>query len=188
MTTSADLLDLVEAALLGPNAASEPAVYATSAADRVKRPGDLPTQADQYPILKLRVVSESRQSLGRGDVQFDTTVTIRVVGEVSAPAAIGDVSTSTAEARLWALKREYEMAIINSYPLFRVVQELAGVNTQLAFCGEQATHLAGIQSDFAFEIYEGADDFAPIETVALTDVTAQDRNHPPTGFTADLPQ
>ncbi len=188
MTTSADLLDLIEAAVLGPSAGAQPPVFATVAGDRVKRPGDLPTQNDQYPILKLRIVSESRQSLGKGSVQFQTTATIRVVGEVSAPAAIGDVAASTAESQLWALKRQYEIAIINSYPLFRVVEQLEGVQTQLAFAADQSTHLAGIQSDFAFQFFEDEDDFAPIASDALTEVTAEDRQHPPSGFTANLPQ
>ena len=188
MTTSLDLLDLVYAALLGPDAQSDPAAFATSAADRVKRPGDLPTQGDQYPLFKLRIVAENRRSLGKGEVQFQTSTTIRVVGEVSAPAAIGDVAASTAEPQLWALKRQAEVAIINSYPLFRIVEQLASMNTQFAFTGDQATHLAGIQSDYTFEFYEGQEDFADIEAESLEQIHGEDINHPPVGFTTDLPQ
>jgi len=174
---SEQLLDLVHAALT--------AEGATDAGDRVQRPGDLPTQLSQYPVLKLRLIGEDRQSLGRGGIHFLTTATIRVVGEVSEPAALDDPNISAAEASLWALKRQVERAIVNSYPLFRVVQQLAFVKTQLAFAAG-AQHLAGIQSDYGFEFHEGAESFAPVLTNALTEVDAVDPLHPSLRIRAPL--
>lgn len=156
MATAADLLDIIYAALVPSEANPEP----TDAQDRVDRPGVLPTQPDEYPRVKMRLVSETKQSQGRSSVGFLTSVTIRVVGEAAAPVSLDDVRVSTIEAQTWALKRQIELAIINSYPLFSLIQQLATVQTQLSF-DAQSTMLGGVQSDFTFEIYEDESDFPP---------------------------
>lgn len=171
--TGDDLFELVRAQLL----LADDGKPATSAGDRVQTPGDMPSQQGDYPIIKLRLVGETKQSQGRGSIGYLTIVTIRVNGEVSAPADVEDPLTSDVEQRLWTLKREIERAIINRYPLFFHVQQLASVQTQLAFTAE-ATHLAGIQSDYAFEIYETAEDFAPLPLDVVTEIRAVDPNHP----------
>lgn len=158
---------------------------ATSAEDRIETPGVMPTQSDDYPILKLRMIGEFKQSQGRGSVGFLTIVTIRVNGEVSAPADINDPLTSDIEQRLWDLKREIERALINSYPLFFHIQRLVSVQTQLAFTA-QATHLAGIQSDFAFEIYETDEDFAELPLDVLTGIDATSPAYPGIRLSSDL--
>lgn len=188
MTTAPDVLALTTAALATPFPGVAPPLYPTAAADRVVSPGDIPTQADQYPILKVRLVSESKQSLGRaGPPEFTTTCTVRVTAEVSAPAEIGNVYASQVEAQLWAIKRQIEVAVINSYPLFMVIQQLASVQSQFAYTSEAATHLAGMQIDLTFEFYEGPEAFAPIAAVDLKVVHLDAPNfvNRP-GFTADL--
>ena len=167
MTTSADILDAVAAALTP----DEGGVAPTSAGARVRRPGDLPTQQDQYPELQVRMVSENRASLGRATPQYTTTAVIRVQGKVSAPASLEDPNVSDVEAQLWQLKREVDVAIVNSYPLFSIVQQLASTQAQMAF-DAQATHLAGVQIDFAFEFYEGPEDFAAIAAEPLDELVA----------------
>jgi hypothetical protein len=102
---------------------------------------------------------------------------IRVIGEVSAPVSVNDARASEIEQKLWPLKAEIERAIINSYPLFEQVQQLVSVQTQFAF-DAQATMLAGIQSDYTFEIYETADDFAQLEVEQITEIRASDPLHP----------
>ena len=180
MTTSLHIKNLVDAALTG--------YPGTDAKDRVYRPGALPTQTDQYPNLRTRLTAESRQSLGRGGPpEFTTLCTVRIIGEVSAPASIADVTSSTIEAQLWALKRQVEVAVINSYPLFSRIQQLASIQAQLAYTSEAATHLAGIQIDMAFEFYEGPEDFAPIETDDLTDADITASNFTTTGIDIDIP-
>ena len=176
MTTITDVATAMQAAL----------VNQTDAAGRVAVPGDLPTQSDQFPILKLRVVSESKTPLGRGTPQFNTLVTIRVLGEVSEPVdPDDDLLVATIQAKLLALKTQIERAIINSYPLFRIVQQLASVQTQFAFTAS-AQRLAGIQSDYAFEIYEGPEDFAPVDADDLEAVDLDATHYPPAGFAANL--
>ncbi|MDH4745826.1 hypothetical protein OMP43_17510 [Sphingomonas sp. CBMAI 2297] len=173
MTTAADLFDLVVAVF----AQREDQSWPTSAEGRVDSPGVLPTQPDDYPRTKLRLIGETKLGQGRGSIGFVTTPIIRVISEVSAPVSITDAKSSEVEERLWAIKAENERAIINSQPLFQHVQQLISVQTQFAF-EAQATMLAGIQSDYTFEIYETAEDFAPLPTEILTEIVATDPIHP----------
>jgi hypothetical protein len=179
---SSDLLQLVYNQLIGPDGGPAP----TSAEDRVRLPGDLPTQSDDYPLWKLKIESEVKQSIGRGSVGFTTIATIRLVGEVSAPADRDDPLTSSVEAKLQLLKREGEVAIINSYPLFSYIQQLVSVQTQFAYTLKDK-HLAGIQSDYAFEFYEDGSEFAPTPSNALTEIIGPDTNHPGVGLHITFP-
>ncbi len=179
ITSSGDILTLVVAALRFPDA--------TGAGARVYRPGDWPTQGGQYPILKLRVPRESKQSVARGGPpEFTVTTTIRIVGEVSAPAEVNDAGAAVAEAALWALARQVEVAVIGSYPLEQQIQQFASVDSQLAFNSDAETHLAGIQIDLAVEWYQGPESFAPIiaEDLAVLDLDASQLG--PTGLSIPL--
>ena len=170
MTTSFDLLGLTQTALLGH----------TDAGGRAFTPGDWPTQPDQYPLLKLRVIAEDRQSLGRGGPpQFLVTTTVRILGEVSAPAAVDDAGATVAEAALWQLKRQVEVAVINSYPLTILIQQFPFIRSQLNFNSEGATHLAGIQIDVGLEFVQGPEDFAPIQAPAIAEVDITVPTYPP---------
>jgi hypothetical protein len=180
ITTSQDLLTLSIAALTVTNAT-------TTAQARVFAPGDWPTQPDQYPILKLRLTAEDRQSLGRGGApEFTTTTTIRIMGEVSEPASVDNGGASLAEASLWQLKRQVEVAIINSYPLTSLLQHFPSIRSQLAYNSDGPTHLAGIQIDIQMEFYEGPESFAPVDATDLDEISLTATNYPPAGFAADL--
>lgn len=181
MTTSSDLVDVIFAALT--------ASGATDAGAHVFRPGDWPTQNDQYPILKLRVVRETKQSLGRGGgPAFIVVTTVRIIGEVSAPVQADDAGAVAAEAALWRLQRQYELAVIGSYPLELMIQQFVSVDSQLAYTSDAATHLAGIQTDAGIEFYQGPEDFAQAEQDDLTEADATLVDQPPYGFTLTLPQ
>jgi hypothetical protein len=176
-TTSLALLALCCAAVTG---------Y-TSADDRVFKPGDWPSQEGQYPLIKMRLVAEDRQSTGRGGaIAFITVATIRLIGEVSEPASEDDAGASGAEAALWALKREIEIAIVNSYPLTAAISNIPTMRSQLAFSSQGATHLAGVQIDVQLEFYEGPESFAPVEAVDLEEATLADTNLEPIGAEIDL--
>ncbi|MCW2521751.1 MAG: putative bacteriophage ATP-binding protein [Frankiales bacterium] len=175
MTTSADLLGLTHEVLA--------ATGATDAENRVYRPGDWPTQAGQYPHLKMRVIRETKQSLGRGGPpEFMVVTIVRITGEVSEPADMNDVGATNAEASLWRLARQVEVAVIGSYPLTAMLQHFPSVESQLAYNSEGETHLAGIQIDIAMEFYQGEDDFAPAPVEDLDDVEVTAANHPPFGL------
>lgn len=166
-TTSLDLLDMVHQALLAGRTAMEQRIY---------RPADWPTQPGQYPIGKLRLIGESRQSLGHGaTVEFITTATVRLLIECSEPAQLDDTGAAAVEQALWLVKRQAEVAVIGSYPLEESIQRFVSIQSQLAFT-TAATHLAGVQMDIAMEFYEGPESFAPIDSDDLNeaDVTLTD--------------
>ena len=178
VTTSYDLLLLAYQALLG----------TTAAADKVFKPGDWPSQEGQYPLIKMSLPLERRVANSRsGAPDFTTTPTIRIIGEVSAPAKVGDAGASDAEIALWALKRQIEVAIVNSYPLTSKIQHIPTITSQLDYSSDAATHLAGIRIDIALEFYEGPESFAPVESDDLQQVTIANTNLPPTGLSVDLP-
>lgn len=170
MTSSLDLLDAVHAALTG----------TTDAGALVFRPGDWPSQPNTLPQLKLRILSESRQSIARsGAPEFITTTTIRIVGEVQARATEDDLGATEAEGLLWSLKRQVEVAIVNSYPLTGLIQQIASMQSQIAFNAEGAVHLAGVQIDLALEFYEGPESFAPVASSDLTQIHLVATAYPP---------
>jgi hypothetical protein len=178
MTTSLDLLDLVEAAIVGAN---------TDAGTRVYRPGTWPSQAETVPQVKLRIVAERRAALGRsGAPQFTTTATIRAFLEVQEPASEADAGAGVAEAAVWALKRQVEIAVVNSYPLTRQIQQIAAIRADIGFNSEGAKHVAIVQMDFDLEFYEGTDNFAPVQADDLDEISLTATNYPPVTVTADL--
>jgi hypothetical protein len=193
MTTSEDLLGLVVAAVRGPNADAEQPSYATSAGNAVYSPGDWPTQSGQYPVWKIRVIRELKTSLGRGGPpQFLVVTTVRAMGEVSAPVAVNDAGATAAAAALWQLQRQFEVAVINSYPLTGQVQQFPTIDSQLSYNSDAETHLAGIQIDLGLEFVQGVDDFAPIEADDLLLVDANVTTFPgdpnPPGFSLSFEQ
>ncbi len=160
---------------------------ATDAGNQVFSPGDWPTQNDQYPRLKPRVIRETKQALGHGGgPSFTVLSMIRIIGEVSAPAQFDDAGAAAAAGQLWQLARQVEVAVIGNDALYRAgVQQFASVDSQLSYSSDGETHLAGIQIDISLEFYQGPEDFAPTVTTDLDEVTGTWSGYPPTGFIAD---
>ncbi|WP_242183090.1 hypothetical protein [Sphingomonas sp. CARO-RG-8B-R24-01] len=183
MTTSQDLLCLTVAALKG-----DEVVAPTDARDRVFSPGDWPTQSDQYPLLKVRLLSETKQSLGKGGIMFRVTATIRILAEVSEPVQFENAGATAAEIAIWRLVRQCECGVINSYPLTGLLQEFPSIRTELASSSESATHLAGAQIDIDMEFIQDANDFAPLPVSDLTEIEFDDTAHPGAGLTVPLSQ
>lgn len=179
MTTSLDLLDLSHAAVIAAN---------TMAGDNIFRPGDWPTQPGQYPIGKMRLVKEDRISQGRsGPQSFTTTAHIQMSLAVSEPAQLDDAGATAAEAKLWAFKREVEIAIVNSMPLATAIQQISMMRSQLQFLGQGGEHLAGVQMDIAFEYYEGPENFAPVDADDIEEFDVTASSFPPFGMNITLP-
>jgi hypothetical protein len=179
MTTSMDLVDLIKTSILG----------ATDAGQQVYGPGDWPAMPENLPLLKLRLLREVRTSLGRsGAPQFTTVATVRIIAEVQAFASEDNAGAEAAQASAWAIKRQVEVAVINAYPLFSKIQQLSGMRSDLSFSANGSMHVGGIQMDLDLEFYEGADDFAPIETDEITSAHLAATNYAPGApVTADFP-
>lgn len=160
MTVTADVLQgLVVAALLGPQGG--PA--ATGAGVNVFSPRDWPTTTDEMPIILVQSPSETKESLGRsGAQQFTVTATIRVVARVKALAQTGDQGAMAALAAIGVLQRQIEVAVINDYDLDQVIQQIASVAVKNGVSSEAEVHVAELVMDFAFEFYQGPEDFAPV--------------------------
>jgi len=153
---------------------------ATDAGARVFQPGDWPTVRGQMPIIKLRILRERRQSQSRsGSPQYTTTAMIRVIGEVEAYASEDNAGAAIAEAACWLLKRQIEIAIVNSHELFMRIQQIASIDSSLVISSEGATHIAAIVMDFAVEFFEDADSFAPVSADDVNDIDLTAANHPP---------
>ena len=167
---STDLLDLVVTAI----------GTSTDAGARVYSPGDWPAMDENLPLLKVRLLSEKRQSMARsGAPQFTTTATIRIIGEVDAYAAEDNAGASVAQAAAWQLKRQVEVAVINSSPLFAQIQQIAAMRSDAAFSAEGDKHIAGIQIDLDLEFYEGPEEFAPIAADDLNEAALTADHYPP---------
>ena len=149
MTTSADLQALVHAALT-----ATPTTTACGA--RVYEPGDWPTWDNQYPAMKLRVIRESKVSNGRGEVSFTTTTTLRALVQVSAPASPDDGGAAATEAALWAIQRQFEVAVINNYDLWLIIQQAPTIDAQFAYSSEGEKHLAGSADRLGHGVLPGA--------------------------------
>ena len=153
---------------------------ATDAGARVFQPGDWPTVRGQMPIIKLRILRARRQSPSRsGSPQYTTTAMIRVIGEVEAYASEDNAGAAIAEAACWLLKRQIEIAIVNSHELFMRIQQIASIDSSLVISSEGATHIAAIVMDFAVEFFEDADSFAPVSADDVNDIDLTAANHPP---------
>jgi hypothetical protein len=179
---ASDILDMVVAAITQPNA--------TDAEDRIFRPGDWPSQDGQYPLIKLRVPREFKQSTGRsGAFEFTVTTTVRFEGQVSAPAQVDDGGAAAVEMQLWRLARQIEIAVIGSYPLGAEIQNIATVDTQLAYSSDSETHLAGVQIDLSIEWFADAEIFAPVQADPIAEIHLEASRFPDgPGFTVELPQ
>jgi len=174
MTTEKDLLDIAITALTG----------ATDAQNRVYQPGDWAAWDNVYPALKVRIFDIDKQSLGRaGPMQFNVVATLRIIGQVNAPATDDDAGAGTAVDALWTLQRQCEIAIVNSYPLTAEIQQITFIRAQLAESSQGETHLASLVMDIGLEFYQGVADFAPIDGDDLVELEAQTTSTQPLGFT-----
>lgn len=154
MSTTSDLLQsLMVAALTGSTAAGT-AVFA---------PRDWPTTPGEMPILLIQSPTEHKQSLGRsGAQQFTTTVTIRVVGRMTAKAQSGDAGAGALLTALGLLQGQIEVAVINSYDLTCEIQQIAAVDVSNGVSSAAELHLGELVMDFHLETYEGPEQFAPV--------------------------
>jgi hypothetical protein len=78
------------------------------------------------------------------------------------------------------------VAVINSYPLERMIQQFPSIRSQLVFDSSGAMHLAAIQITLQLEFFEDAESFAPIETSDLEEADIQLTTFPPFGATNNL--
>lgn len=142
----------------------------TGAGQRVYSPGDWPTWDSQYPYIRARILSDSKESLGRSAARFTVTGTLRFTLTVGNFASPDDQGAGTAEQALWLLQRQVETALINNTAIMSQVQQVASMHSRDAYSADGAQHYGALELDVALEFYQDADDFWPIPTVGLTQI------------------
>ena len=167
-TTAADLVGLIVGILQLQDPTSH--LYPTDAGPRVYAPRDWPSWDSQYPVVFVSAPEETKTSMGRHVPQFTVVVTARLSIRVAKPAVAGDGSAGQAEAQLWAIQRQLEVALINAYAISLPIQQFPTITTRLAYSSEGALHLAGLVMEVGLEFYQGYEDFAPIVATDLTEV------------------
>ena len=180
MTTADQLLELVQQALtVAPDT--------TIAGAKVYLPRDWPIQLNDFPVLLLQMTQEDKESLGRqGAQQFTTTLTVRITGHVAAKAAAADGGAGVAEAALWALKRQIELAVICFTPIERQIQQIAFVRSSVGIDSSGAQHVGQLRVEMGLEFYEGPENFYPPEVDDLDELRLTAPAFPDAGFIDEL--
>jgi hypothetical protein len=160
MTTQAELMDLMAAALVGQ----------TAAGARVYTPRTWPTRPGDMPILLLTPGKEVKKSKGRSAPAFDVLAVVRVQGRVFAKSGVGDAGAIAALAAAELLKAQIEVALINQYDLQRAVQSIAQVETQVATGKDGEMVYGEVLVDFTFDFFQYADQFHPVDGEPLEEL------------------
>jgi hypothetical protein len=162
----------------------------TAAGNRVYVPGDWSTWDKSYPYIRIRPGAEDRTSQGNSGINFDVVSVIRFTARVSAPAQANDGGAAAAEAALWALKRQIEIAIINA-PQLRtaLISDYPYTHAEVEVSSEGREHYAELVMDIAMAFYQGAEAFCQPPTVPLDgiDVTQTGSSKGP-GLTVTFPE
>ena len=171
-TTSADILNAIKAALVTPPDPANLAQLPTVAGDRVFMPRDWPVQDYDVPIIKIQAPSEDKISKGRNGIQFDTTTSVEILAEVSAPAEDNDAAAGKVLTALGMFQRQIELAVIGDPTLFGgdqvgLVQQLSRVSSKMATRADGKVHRGALSMTFDFEFYQGTEDFQLPKTVDI---------------------
>ncbi|MES2034992.1 MAG: phage tail protein [Pseudomonadota bacterium] len=152
-------------------------VAAVSAADATAvggnwfAPRDWPTAPQEMPIGMVQSPAEHKQSLGRsGAQQFTVTATIRLVVRAWSKATAGDAGAAAVLGALGVIQRQVEIAVINSFSLTQVIQQISAIRVQNGVSADADRHMGELVIDFDLEFYQGPEDFAPIVGSPLTEL------------------
>ncbi len=167
MTTTADtLVDLVFAALRD----------AGVAGGNVWSYRDFPTTRLDLPdgsgLVVLDLPDEDKASLGRsGAQQFTVTATVPVIARLSRAGAPDQMGALALQKDLSILRRQIEVAVINSPALTARIQQIAFVRSTSRIETKER-HFGELAMSFGLEFYQGPEDFyisslADLETLEL---------------------
>lgn len=162
MTDTAELRDIMVQALKG----------ATNVGQSVFSIIDWATWSGSYPVAYLQAPKEDKESLGRqGGQQFTVTATVPIMVRIEVPAKANNVGTAEAQVALEAIKGQIERALINFPPLQRLIQHMPFIRSSIDVDGEGAKNLGELQMEIGLEFYQGPEDFYPIPTDPLEQIT-----------------
>jgi hypothetical protein len=181
MTTTADtLVDLVFAALRD----------AGVAGGNVWSYRDFPTTQLDLPegsgIVVLDLPDEDKVSLGRsGPAQFTTTATVPVIARMTRPGAPDQLGALALQKDLSIMRRQIEVAVINSPDLTAAIQQIAFVRSSLKIQTKER-HVGELALEFGLEFYQGPEDFYPPPDTELEALELAAASPLDVGFVLDL--
>lgn len=117
----------------------------------VMSPGIFPTPLEKLPVLLVSVPSEQKQSINKGEPEFNTTCSLVVQGQVTAE------TPELAQDAIEDLAYRTENAVLNGYWIVLMVQQFSSVSTDVEITGEGKAHLAGFKMTFSAELFESFD-------------------------------
>lgn len=117
-------------------------------------PGDWTTQSTRTPEIKIRTPLDRRESKLKGQVEFDTTVTLEVL------LTIAGASAEEVQDRLDALSYQVEKILFASYWIIRSSQQVASCDTEEEFSSDGKQHIGRVKYTIGYEVFEA---FDPLE-------------------------
>jgi hypothetical protein len=160
MTTSAELMDLVVAALID----------TTDAAKKVYSPRDWPTFDESYPVLFVNDTEEAGDSLGRNAPQFTVTTTVAVEARVQIEPGDGDAGAGLAYDQLAVMREQCKRALINYTPLVCKLQQFSFFRARITTDPTGDQHLGRLVFEVGLEFYQGPEDFYPYPVTTLDEL------------------
>jgi hypothetical protein len=140
----------------------------------VESPGVWPVPQDKLPAVLVRAPNGDKQSINKGLPEFNTTVTVEVLGQVK-----GD-RPDLAQDAVEDLAFQVEQLILQGYWINRVVQQFASVSCDIEVRTDGQVPLAGFKMQIQCETFEAFD-----ATVVIPDGTTWPMPEPDT-YTTDL--
>lgn len=144
---------------------------ATMAGQNVFDPRSWPTELGDMPIVLVEMPSEEKAGHGRsGAPMFTGVVTVPVIGRLTAKALAGDAAAPALRAALGVLQRQIERAVVNDYALRRAIQKHAFIRAKRQVSAEGEQLVGQLAMEFGLEIYQGPEDFHPVEGEPLEEL------------------
>lgn len=136
----------------------------TFARDRVFEARDWPTRPELFPMLLVQTPRDRKISLGRGIIQFNTTITLVVVGRM-----VG-AHPDEVNQGLDLLAGQVEDALLCTPEFVQNIQQFTVVSTETVVTSAGKQHVGEIGMSFECEIYQS---FGPNHGVPLKGVRGE---------------
>jgi hypothetical protein len=120
----------------------------TLAGNRVFEPRDWPTRPELFPMLMVQTPRDRKVSLGRGIRQFNTTITLAVIGRIQA------VNQEAANEGIDLLSDQIEEALLTTTAFSSNIQQFTAIDTQSVVTADGKQIVGEIGMIFECEIYQ----------------------------------
>ena len=124
----------------------------TMAGTRVFEPAPWPTTPDLFPMILAQVPSEVKRSLYPGLLEFNTTMTLVVIGRLMAD------TPEKANADLDQISEEIEGAIMLLPNFADAVQQFASISTQSVVNSDGRNHIGEVALTVEVVVYQAYGD------------------------------